>query len=46
MSCPRRNGAEVAILHAQDFLGDAVARIEMPAPVPFGFHGNGCPDAA
>ena len=41
-----RNAAEVVILHAQDFLGDAVARIEIPARVPFGFHGNWCPDTA
>mgnify|MGYP000551299053 CR=1 FL=1 len=40
-----RNAAEVLILHAQDFLGDPVARIELPARVPFGFHGNWCPDA-
>jgi carotenoid cleavage dioxygenase len=41
-----RNAAEVLILHAQDFLGDPVARIELPVRVPFGFHGNWCPDTA
>ena len=41
-----RGAAEVLILHAQDFLGDPVARIELPVRVPFGFHGNWCPDTA
>ena len=40
-----RNAAEVVILHAQDFLGDPVARIELPVRVPFGFHGNWVPDS-
>jgi carotenoid cleavage dioxygenase len=35
-----RNVAEVVILHAQDFLGDPVATIDLGVRVPFGFHGN------
>jgi len=38
------DGGEVVILHAQDFLGDPVARIHLPQRVPFGFHGNWVPD--
>ena len=40
-----RNAADVVILHAQDFLGAPLATIELPARVPFGFHGNWAPDA-
>jgi len=40
-----RDAGEVVILHAQDFLGKAVARVELPVRVPFGFHGNWVPDA-
>lgn len=32
--------SDVVILHAQDFTGDPVATIHLPARVPFGFHGN------
>jgi carotenoid cleavage dioxygenase-like enzyme len=37
--------SDVVILHAQDFDGDPVATIHLPARVPFGFHGNWVPDA-
>jgi carotenoid cleavage dioxygenase len=40
-----RNSAEVVILHAQDFLGDPVATIDLATRVPFGFHGNWVPDS-
>ena len=33
-----RNVAEVVILHAQDFLGDPLATIDLTVRVPFGFH--------
>ncbi len=32
--------SDVVILHAQDFGGEPVATIHLPARVPFGFHGN------
>ncbi|MBW2497145.1 MAG: carotenoid oxygenase family protein [Deltaproteobacteria bacterium] len=38
------NLSSVVILHAQDFAGDPIARIELPRRVPFGFHGNWLPD--
>jgi len=40
-----RNTAEVVILHAQDFLGEPVAVIDLGVRVPFGFHGNWVSDA-
>jgi carotenoid cleavage dioxygenase len=40
------NRSDVVILHAQDFAGDPVATIHLPARVPFGFHGNWLPDEA
>ncbi len=40
-----RNTAEVVILHAQDFLGEPVAVIDLNTRVPFGFHGNWVPDS-
>jgi carotenoid cleavage dioxygenase len=36
--------SDVVILHAQEFTGDPVATIHLPARVPFGFHGNWVPD--
>jgi carotenoid cleavage dioxygenase len=36
--------SDVVILAAQDFTGEPVATIALPARVPFGFHGNWVPD--
>lgn len=35
-----RNAADVVILEAQDFTAPPVATIQLPARVPYGFHGN------
>jgi carotenoid cleavage dioxygenase len=35
----------VVVLDAQDFAGEPVATIHLPARVPFGFHGSWLPDA-
>jgi carotenoid cleavage dioxygenase-like enzyme len=37
---PERNAADLVILAAQDFAGDPVARVHLPARIPLGFHGN------
>lgn len=37
------NRAELVILDATDFGGEPVARIKLPARVPYGFHGNWVP---
>jgi carotenoid cleavage dioxygenase len=34
---------DVVIVHAQDFTGEPVATIHLPARVPFGFHGSWIP---
>jgi len=41
---PERNLSDVVILDAQDFSGGQVARIHLPARVPFGFHGAWVPE--
>ena len=40
-----RDLSDVVILDAQDFAGEAVARIHLPGRVPLGFHGSWIPDA-
>ncbi|MER6138091.1 carotenoid oxygenase family protein [Streptomyces sp. NPDC001815] len=42
---PDRGAADLLILSAQDFTGEPVARVHLPARVPLGFHGNWVPDA-
>lgn len=39
-----RDSSDVVILDAQDFDGEALATIELPRRVPYGFHGNWVPD--
>ncbi|NUR61098.1 MAG: carotenoid oxygenase family protein [Catenulispora sp.] len=41
---PERGAADLLILAAQDFTGDPVARIHLPARIPLGFHGAWLPD--
>jgi carotenoid cleavage dioxygenase len=37
---PDRGAADLVILAAQDFTGDPVARVHLPARIPLGFHGS------
>lgn len=37
---PDRGGADLVILSAQDFTGEPVARVHLPARIPLGFHGS------
>jgi carotenoid cleavage dioxygenase len=37
---PDRSASDLVILAAQDFTGDPVARIHLPARIPLGFHGS------
>ncbi|MFH8587456.1 carotenoid oxygenase family protein [Streptomyces celluloflavus] len=37
---PERGASDLVILSAQDFTGEPVARIHLPARVPLGLHGN------
>ncbi len=41
---PDRSAADLVILAAQDFTGEPVARVHLPARVPLGFHGSWVPD--
>jgi carotenoid cleavage dioxygenase-like enzyme len=41
---PDRDAADLVILAAQDFGGEPVARVHLPARVPLGFHGSWIPD--
>jgi carotenoid cleavage dioxygenase-like enzyme len=42
---PDRGATDLVILAAQDFTGDPVARIHLPARIPLGFHGSWLPDS-
>jgi carotenoid cleavage dioxygenase len=37
---PNRGAADLVILAAQDFAGEPVARVHLPARIPLGFHGS------
>ena len=37
---PERGASDLVILAAQDFTGDPVATVHLPARIPLGFHGN------
>jgi len=37
---PERSASDLVILAAQDFLGEPVATVHLPARVPLGFHGS------
>jgi carotenoid cleavage dioxygenase len=37
---PERGAADLVILSAQDFTGEPVATVHLPARVPLGFHGS------
>jgi carotenoid cleavage dioxygenase len=41
---PERGAADLVILAGQDFTGEPVARVQMPARIPLGFHGSWLPD--
>lgn len=41
---PRRGAADLVILSAQDFTGEPVATVHLPARVPLGFHGSWLPE--
>ena len=41
---PDRGAADLVILAAQDFTGEPVARVHLPARIPLGFHGSWVPD--
>ncbi len=42
---PDRGASDLVVLAAQDFTGEPVATVHLPARVPLGFHGNWIPDA-
>jgi carotenoid cleavage dioxygenase len=41
---PDRGAADLVILAAQDFTGQPVARVHLPARIPLGLHGSWIPD--
>jgi carotenoid cleavage dioxygenase-like enzyme len=42
---PDRGASDLVILSAQDFTGEPVAAVHLPARVPLGFHGSWLPDS-
>jgi carotenoid cleavage dioxygenase len=42
---PERGSSDLVILASQDFTGDPVATIQLPARIPLGFHGSWIPDS-
>nr|WP_249027347.1 carotenoid oxygenase family protein [Amycolatopsis alba] len=42
---PDRGAADLVILAAQDFAGEPLARVHLPARVPLGSHGSWIPVA-
>ena len=40
----KKQQSELQILDAQNFVGEPVARVQIPVRVPIGFHGNWLPD--
>ncbi|MFE7300450.1 carotenoid oxygenase family protein, partial [Streptomyces sp. NPDC057579] len=43
---PDRDATDLVILSGQDFTGDPIATVHLPARVPLGFHGSWIPDPA
>jgi len=41
---PDRSASDLVILAAQDFTGEPVATVHLPARIPLGFHGSWIPD--
>ena len=41
---PERGASDLVILAAQDFTGEPVATVHLPARIPLGFHGSWIPD--
>jgi carotenoid cleavage dioxygenase-like enzyme len=41
---PDRGSSDLVILAAQDFLGEPVATVHLPARIPLGFLGSWIPD--
>ena len=37
---PERSASDLVIIAAQDFTGEPVATVHLPARIPLGFHGN------
>ncbi len=42
---PDRGASDLVILSAQDFTGEPVAAVHLPARIPLGFHGSWLPDS-
>jgi carotenoid cleavage dioxygenase len=43
---PDRGASDLVVLHARDFTGEPAGVVHLPVRVPYGFHGNWCPDPA